>query len=248
MNVLKSLHAAGLLALAALLNPAAGSAAESPADAVPEQYRFIAELFPDVEVTAVRESVLPGFVEMEVGADLFYVTSDGRYLLQGEVFDIATKVSLTESAKTGARREIMAQFDASSSILFAADEPIATVTVFTDIDCGYCRKLHREVADFNAKGISIRYLFFPRSGPGSESWLKAEEVWCAESRQEALTKAKNNEDFATSECDASVVAEHYAVVDDLGLRGTPALLTESGVLMIGYRTPDELLEVLSAEM
>jgi thiol:disulfide interchange protein DsbC len=238
-----------------LFNPLAGCTAASllifmaPAGAaVPEQYEFVTGLFPDVEVTDVRESVLPGFLEMEVGADIFYVTADGKYLMQGDVYDIATKVNITDNAKTGSRIAILEQFDDSKSILFAADDPITTVTVFTDIDCGYCRKLHREIQDYNDLGISVRYLFFPRSGPGTESWAKAESVWCAESPKAALTLAKNNEEIVSAPCDASVVAEHYGVVDELGLRGTPAIITQTGVLLIGYKSPAELLEIIAADV
>ncbi|MEE4186233.1 MAG: DsbC family protein [Gammaproteobacteria bacterium] len=216
--------------------------------AVPPEYRFVQDLFPEVEVTNVRKSPLPGFLEMEVGADIFYVTDDGKYLVQGEVYDIATKVSLTENAKTGSRLAVLERFGDDKSILFAAPNPVTTITVFTDIDCGYCRKLHREIAEFNEKGISVRYLFFPRSGPDTESWAKAEAVWCADQQQEALTQAKNNVELPAADCDASVVAEHFAAVETLGLRGTPAILTEAGALVIGYRTADEILEITSMEL
>jgi len=230
------------LGLAALMLSVAASGA------VPEEYRFVQDLFPEVEVTNVRKSPLPGFLEMEVGADIFYVSDDGRYLIQGEVYDIATKVSLTENAKTGARLAVLERFGDDKSILFAAPEALTTITVFTDIDCGYCRKLHREIAEFNDKGISVRYLFFPRSGPDTESWAKAEAVWCADRQQEALTRAKNNGELPAADCDASVVAEHFAAVEELGLRGTPAILTEAGALVIGYRTADEILEITSMEL
>jgi thiol:disulfide interchange protein DsbC len=234
--------------LAALAGMLAMTVAVAASGAVPSEYRFVQELFPEVEVTNVRKSPLPGFLEMEVGADIFYVTEDGKYLIQGEVYDIATKVSLTENAKTGARLAVLERFGDDKSILFAAAEPVTTITVFTDIDCGYCRKLHREIAEFNDKGISVRYLFFPRSGPATESWAKAEAVWCADAQQEALTMAKNNVEVESADCDAGVVAEHYAAVEELGLRGTPAILTESGALVIGYRTADEILEITSMEL
>jgi len=237
------LRAAAACATAACLFGAVNAAAQ-----VPAKYRFVQELFPTVEVTAVSPSPLPGFLQMEVGAEIFYVSNDGKYLLQGEVFDIETKVSLTENAKSGSRLEILERFGNDKAIVFAAPEPVTTITVFTDIDCGYCRKLHREVADFNAKGISVRYLFFPRSGPDTESWKKAEAVWCADSRHEALTRAKNGAEINSPDCDASVVAEHFEAVEELGLRGTPAILTEDGALVVGYRTPDEMLEITRMDM
>lgn len=217
------------------------------AEVLPE-YKFIEEAFPDTEITAVRPSGIMGLLEMEIGAELYYVSADGKYLFQGDIYDISRKLNLTESARSRARLEQVEAFDDSESVVFAADDPLATVTVFTDIDCGYCRKLHREIDQYNARGISVRYLFFPRSGPGTESWRKAEDVWCADDRQDALTRAKNNEKVESKNCDASIVARHYEMVDVLALRGTPAILTEQGQLIIGYRTADEMLEILNSEL
>jgi len=215
---------------------------------LPDEYQFIADLFPEVEIGEVRDAPIEGFLELEIGADIFYLSDDGKYLLQGEIYDVPTKVNLTETSKARARMAFVEQFGDAESIVFAADEEVAEVVVFTDIDCGYCRKLHREMASYNEAGISIRYLFFPRSGPGSPSWSKAEDVWCADSQQEAMTMAKNNEDFESTDCDASIVAQHYDTVQQLGLSGTPALLTDDGILLIGYRSADELLEIINADI
>ena len=230
-------------AIAALLFIAPLRASDLPAE-----YQFIAELFPDVQINDVRTAPIDGFLELEIGADVFYLSEDGQYLLQGEIYDVPTKVNLTETSKARARMAFVERFGDAESIVFEAEEEVAEVVVFTDIDCGYCRKLHREMTAYNDAGISIRYLFFPRSGPGSASWAKAEDVWCAESQQEAMTAAKNNEEFDSADCDASVVAQHYDTVQQLGLSGTPALLTSDGVLLIGYRSADELLQILNADI
>lgn len=232
-----------VVALLAVLTVPAGFA--TAGELAPE-HRFLEKLFPETPIQSVRDAPLPGFLEMRVGSDIFYVSSDGKYLVQGDVYDIDTKLNLTENSKADTRKAYATRFGDNQSILFAADDPIAEVVVFTDIDCGYCRKLHREIAAYNDKGISIRYLFFPRSGPGSSSWFKAESVWCSEDRTAAMTRAKNNELVESEPCDASVVAEHYAVVNELGLNGTPALLTQDGVLIIGYRDAEELAKIVAA--
>jgi len=230
-----------IVAAAALLV----SVSSLAADELPEKYRFVQDLFPTIEITDIRPSPVTGMLEMAVGADIFYISEDGKYLLQGELYDIVSKKNLSEVAKESARLPYFNRFGDDQSILFSAKDPIAEVLVFTDIDCGYCRKLHRDIQGYNDNGISIRYVFFPRSGPATESWRKAQDVWCADARQDALTKAKNNQDFTSNKpCDASIVAEHYKVVQELGLTGTPALLTESGRLIVGYRSPDELLNLL----
>ena len=218
------------------------------AEELPEEYRFIEALFPTVDISSIRPSPVGGFLEMNVGNDVFYVSEDGRYLLEGDIYEIVSRVNLTERTKSGFRLDLMDEFDDEGAIVFESDSPIATVSVFTDIDCGYCRKFHRQIAEYNDLGISVRYLFFPRSGPGSESWLKAEDVWCAESPKEALTKAKNNEEFQTEPCDASMIERHYKTVLELGVTGTPAIMTETGMLLIGYRSPDQLLDIVDSEI
>lgn len=213
------------------------------------EYQFLEEMFPSVEITGVRPSPVEGFVEMQVGAEVTYVALDGKYVLQGSLYEYDGEgfVNLTDGAKNSYRKPYYTKFGDEESILFAAENPVAEVVVFTDIDCGYCRKLHRQMDDYMAKGISIRYLFFPRSGPGKESWMKAEEVWCADSRQDAMTFAKNDVPVESDPCDASIVSEHYKAVRELDLTGTPALLLSTGQLVPGYRSPDELLEILQEE-
>jgi len=226
---------------------AAGVGSVAASELAPE-HEFLKELFPQTEISAVNDAPFAGFYEMKVGADVFYVSKDGSFLIQGEVYDIETKLNLTESSKANTRKAYASRFNDEQSIVFPAENPIGEVVVFTDIDCGYCRKLHREMANYHEKGISIRYVFFPRSGPGSSSWQKAEAVWCAESQAAAMTQAKNNEEVQSEPCDASIIDEHYAVVNELGLSGTPALLTERGDLIIGYRSAEELIKIINLEI
>jgi len=200
--------------------------------------------FPKQEVTSVKSTPIDGLLLVAVGAEIFYVSADGKYLLAGDMYSMDERENLTEAVRDSARADYVMQIDPSRSILFAAEDSKYTVTVFTDIDCGYCRKLHREIEDYNDLGISVRYLFFPRSGPGTESWAKAEAVWCAASRQEAMTAAKNSLPFDTEECDDAPIAEHYALVQQLGLRGTPAIFTPGGKLISGYVPADEMLVIL----
>jgi thiol:disulfide interchange protein DsbC len=215
---------------------------------LPAEYQAVSDMFektfPQQKVTSVKSTPIDGLLLVAVGAEIFYVSTDGKYLLAGDLYGMESRENLTEAVRDSARAEYVMKIDPARSILFAAEDPKYTVTVFTDIDCGYCRKLHREIDDYNALGISVRYLFFPRSGPGTESWAKAEAVWCADSPQDAMTAAKNNKPFETEECDDTPVAEHYALVQQLGLRGTPAIFTASGRLISGYVPADEMLEIL----
>jgi thiol:disulfide interchange protein DsbC len=200
----------------------------------------ILSLVPNATIESVAESTLPGFYEVSLGGQLVYVSTDGRYLVQGTVFDIANKVDLTEQRRAVTRREALAQVPASKRIIFAPSEVKHTITVFTDIDCGYCRRLHQEMADYNARGIAVEYLFFPRAGVGSESFQKAVNVWCADDRNDAMTRAKAGQTVETREC-SNPIAEDYALGQRLGITGTPALITQDGNLLPGYMPADQLL-------
>jgi thiol:disulfide interchange protein DsbC len=216
-------------------------------EGVPPEYGYIQDAFPDLVVTAVKPSPVEGFLEVAVGAEFLYVTDDAKYVFRGDLFELASFENLTETSRSDARSSYLTSIDDDTTIIFPAKNPKYTVTIFTDIDCGYCRKLHRQIAEYNDLGITVRYLFFPRSGPGTPSWAKAEAVWCAESRQEALTKAKNNLPLNSEDCGTTPVAAHYEIVNSLSLRGTPAIFTEQGQHIMGYRSPEELLVILDAE-
>jgi len=238
LNLIRSMLAAVMLA--GFIMPAAQAE-------VPAEYKFVADALPGLEIQLVQPSPAPGFLEVHSGPNIYYMSDDARYLFVGNLVDVEDETNLTEASKAQKRVSYVEKFGDAESIVFAAEEEVAEVVVFTDIDCGYCRKLHREIADYNAAGISIRYLFFPRSGPGTSSWLKAKNVWCADAQREAMTRAKNNQAVDSDDCDASIIDEHYALVNELGLSGTPALLIQNGSLIIGYRSAEELREILGLE-
>lgn len=202
---------------------------------------------PDLKPEQIKPSPVAGLFEVRVGAKLAYVTADGRYLLNGEILELATERNLTEERRDGVRREVMAGISENDMVIFAPARYQNTVTVFTDIDCGYCRKLHQQIADYNARGIRVRYVFFPRSGPGSESWKKAEQVWCSKDRRSALTRSKQGQELAEKPCQPNPVASHYELGREIGLQGTPAIILEDGELIGGYIPPGELAKYLAED-
>src|SRR5690606_30910162 len=139
-----------------------------------------------------------------------------------------------------ARRDALAGIDEKEMVIFAPAKYRETITVFTDIDCGYCRKLHREMADYNARGIRVRYMFFPRSGPGTQSWTKADQAWCSADRKSAMTRSKMGQTLDAKACQPTPVAQHYQMGRDFGIQGTPAIILESGELIGGYLDAKEL--------
>ena len=204
----------------------------------------IESLVPNAKIDSIAESQVPNFYQVVLQGQVVYVSADGKYLIQGSVFDIANKTDLTENARAGIRRSALAAVGPEQRIIFPAKDPKYAVTVFTDIDCGYCRRMHSEMAEYNKRGISVEYLFFPRAGIGSESYDKAVSVWCADDRNQAMTEAKNGGTIEKKTCD-NPVAHDYELGQKIAVSGTPAVFTSEGVQLGGYLPPDQMLLRLS---
>jgi thiol:disulfide interchange protein DsbC len=164
------------------------------------------------KIEDLQPSPIPGIYQFLQGADVSYLTADGKYFLDGNVYDMATRENLTEVLRTRARLVMINAVPESQMLIFSPKNPLYTITVFTDVDCQYCRKLHSEMAELNKLGIRVRYMFYPRTGPNTESWRKAEVVWCSADRNEALTRAKAGGALDMNKtCGATPVAREYAL-------------------------------------
>jgi thiol:disulfide interchange protein DsbC len=216
------------------------------ADAPPVDPRVdIAKKIPGAKVDDLRPSPISGIYEFHRDGDVGYVTSDGRYFLSGDLYDIDQDVNLTEKARTETRRMLLATIPDSETVTFAPANPRYTITVFTDVDCGYCRKLHSEIKDLNRLGVRVRYVFYPQQGPGSESWKAAEAVWCSADRADALTRAKKGETIKAENC-ANPVARQYQLGHKLNMRGTPGIFTANGDYVTGYLPAPQLVKQLKS--
>jgi thiol:disulfide interchange protein DsbC len=222
--------------------PASGGAtsADQPAD---PRAALIKLLPAGSKLDDLRPSPIPGIYEFSQGADVSYLTADGKYFLDGNVYDMSTRENLTEQQRTKARVAMINSVPESEMLIFSPKNPQYTITVFTDVDCQYCRKLHSEMAELNRLGVRVRYMFYPRTGPNTASWRKAEAVWCAADRNEALTRAKAGGAVDISKtCGPTPVAREYALGQSIGVRGTPAIVTDSGDYINGYMPPRDLVE------
>ena len=194
----------------------------------------------------ISDSPVPGIYQVAVGANVAYVTKDGRYIIRGDIFDAETSANVSEETRERARVAMLASVDPASMIVFkpASGEVKHKVTIFTDIDCGYCRQFHREIDKVTALGIEVHYLFYPRTGPNTESWTKADQVWCAADHNAALTRAKLGGEIPKAPACNTPVEAHYQLGRDVGVRGTPAVFSETGMLLGGYLPPATLAKVL----
>ena len=206
------------------------------------------------------EALLPGMVvqsleplentdlyEALVDDEIVYFSKDGRYVFQGDIIDIESRQNITENKRIGLKKEVIASFNEADMIIFEPEKTKHMLTVFTDIDCGYCRKLHQQMSEYNALGIKIRYMAFPRSGLGSESFDKAVNVWCADDRKQAMTDSKAGSKIGVKNCDHPIM-EHFEAGRRLGVTGTPALFLESGQLLPGYIPPKRLKQILDEQV
>lgn len=216
----------------------AGGAAAADADPQLEEVRAkVSSMFDSIDPEHINPSPIDGWYTVQKGSIIAYISADGRYLLQGDLIDLDLQVNLSEQSRSSARRDLVATLKDDESILFSPVDPKYSVTIFTDIDCTYCRKLHAQINEYLDLGIAVRYVLYPRNGPASRAWSKSEDVWCAKDRNEALTAAKLDRQFETSQCDASMIGKHYALGQGVGLSGTPAIVLEDGTLIGGYLPP-----------
>ena len=199
-------------------------------------------LVPGATVEQLSATPLPGLYELVYNSDVLYLSADGRYVIQGDLLDLTTRQNLTEEARKVARLAVLENMGEETMIVFAPEEVKYTVTVFTDIDCPYCVRLHREVEELNDNGIKVRYLAFPRAGIPSSSYDKTVSVWCADDTQQAITDAKFGKAVEPRECE-NPVAEHFSLGRDVGVRGTPTLIMEDGGVIPGYVPAAELIQM-----
>ena len=238
----KPLIIAALLA-SSLMVSAFAAAAEENADGIIEEK--IRTLAPNAKTIAVSETPIDGILQVQINSDIVYVTADGQYLLQGQIMEIDSRTNITDQAKSGIRVGLLAELKADEQITYAPENPKYDLLVFTDIDCGYCRKLHNQMTEYNEEGIAIHYLAFPRAGVGSNSYDKFVSVWCSDDQQSAMTLAKNGSDPEPQKC-PNPIADQYELGRELGVTGTPALVTADGTLIPGYMPPAQLRERLES--
>jgi thiol:disulfide interchange protein DsbC len=190
-----------------------------------------------------KPTAMAGIFEYAQGADIIYVTADGRYAFDGDLYDLEAERNVTDLRRREQRLAMLADIPEKEMLVYGPSKAKHTVTVFTDVDCTYCRKLHAEMKDYNARGIRVRYLLYPRMGPDSEGWNKAVSVDCAPNRNAALDRAKRGEIIEPRKC-ASTVKRDFEVGQRMGLRGTPAIVLPDGELLGGYLPPAMLAQRL----
>lgn len=210
----------------------------------------LVKLNPALSIDRIGPAPFTGFREVVAGGQVLYVSDDGTYLIQGGLLDLVKRKDLSEQAMAKVRGDVLKTIPVRDRIVYSpAGAPKYTVVVLTDIECGFCRKLHNDMAEYTKRGIQIEYLAFPRAGIGSKDYRDMVSVWCADDRRKALTDAKNGRSIPAKSC-TNPVNMQYAAGVRMGLGGTPMILSTTGDLLSGYLPPDALeqrLEKLAAD-
>jgi len=210
----------------------------------------LARMAPGAEVTHLQKAPMPDFYQALVGGRMVYVSADGTWVIDGQLYNADKQRNLTERSMRSVRTRALAEVPASKRIIFAPPDPKYTVTVFTDLDCPYCRVFHQHIKQYNAEGIAVDYLFWPRtgikafpSGKPTKSYLKSVSVWCAKDRKAAFTAAKDGKSIPSRHC-TNPVADDFHLGERIGVNGTPTIIAPDGTVLGGYVPPKELLTML----
>lgn len=208
----------------------------------------LSKIIPDMTPDSIKPTALPGIYEIVDGTNVLYMSGDARYVIRGDIFDLQAQKNLTEEVRSVGRKNLLASLKPSDMVVFSPEKGKMkyAVTVFTDIDCTYCRRLHSEINTYTASGIEVRYAAFPRAGEGSESYNKAVAVWCSKNKQEAMTKAKTGQQVTAPSCD-NPVKKQLDAGQALGINGTPSIVLADGRIIPGYVDAQRLLEALEAD-
>lgn len=206
--------------------------------------KMLSERLPDVQITNIQASPVKGVYELVSDGQIYYVSADGAYIFDGDLIDMAERRNLTSARKGNLHLELINSVDEAEMLVYETPEPSErSITVFTDVSCGYCRKLHAELDQLLDGGVRVRYLMFPRAGIGSQAHKDLESVWCAENPQEAMTVAKSGGSVDPASC-SNPIDSHVALAEKVGLRGTPLIYLDNGQMIPGYRSAAELVDMI----
>lgn len=228
------------------LSLAVSSFAAAQQDPVEQRLReAINARAPELQIDAISPTPVSGLYQVISGAQIMYLSADGRYLLDGSLIDIEQRENLTETALSVIRRNLLADYDEANMLIYAADGGKAkySLTVFTDTTCPFCSRFHEELQQLTRHGVRVRYLLYPRAGLDSPAYQQLQSVWCADNPQQAMTHVKAGKPIESSDC-SNPIAEHIQIARQLGLQGTPMIVLDNGMVVHGYRPASELIAML----
>ena len=203
----------------------------------------IQQRLPEISITEFKPAPIPGLYEIVFGTRVAYVSAEGQYILMGDLIDLDNKRNLTAMRRGGLVLKSIDALGEVNMIVLGPAKPKRTLTVFTDVDCPYCARLHQEVPKLTQAGVKVRYLLFPRAGKGTETYMRSVAVWCAKDRVKAIGIAKSGGQLEMKNC-TNPVDEHLRLGKEVGVEGTPTIVMDDGRVLPGYAPAAELLTAL----
>tara|TARA_B100001121_G_scaffold20928_1_gene16354 strand:+ start:246 stop:956 length:711 start_codon:yes stop_codon:yes gene_type:complete len=206
------------------------------------------EIIPDeISIETVDDTYSSNFFSVELSdGSLFYVTADGEFIINGDLYQIKKNslINFSDMRDSKIRINKILEINPSEFITFKPKEKKTDIYVFTDVDCGYCRKLHSEITSYLENGIQVNYLAFPREGLESETYQKMNNAWCSKDPQASLTNLKLGKTIKSDDCTKKIVSRHYNLAKEFNAQGTPTIILENGFLLAGYYSAEEILKFL----
>ena len=206
----------------------------------------LAKVMPAAGAADIQASPVEGVFQIELNNSFAFAYVSGDYVLMGDLYNTKDQVNVGDQASNARMATLIQDVPLEDMIVFGPEEPERYMTVFTDIDCGYCRKLHAEIDELTQAGIQVRYIAYPRAGLGSNSFNKYVSVWCNDDQQSSLTTAKAGGDVPDAECD-NPIARNYTAGRTVGIRGTPTIIFDDGTVTPGYQPSATILARLGLE-
>ena len=200
-------------------------------DAVDKLRQALAKTMPMVKPDKISESPIDGLYEVIVGSQVVYMSVDATYMIEGDLYNLVTKENVSETAKSVIRLAAINKLGSEKMLVYKPKTVESTITVVTDIDCPYCRRLHDEIPDYMKNNVEVRYIFMPLKGV--DDMKKTVSVWCSDNQQQALDTAKSGGEIEEKTCD-NPINDHLELARELGVRGTPAIILENGEMLPGY--------------
>ena len=207
------------------------------------------EMLPEsIQLNSINKTDIVGYYEVNFeGVEPLYVTSDGSYLISGDIYLISKEglINKSEARRDFQRKALLEGINEDQLIIFEPEEAKYNVFVFTDVDCGYCRQFHNQIKDYLNLGIKVNYLAYPRAGIGSDSYRRIVSAWCADDPSYSLTILKQGGEIKDNVCSINPVEDHFNLGRTIGVQGTPSIVTQEGKMIPGYLPPEELLNLLN---
>jgi thiol:disulfide interchange protein DsbC len=228
------------LAAAALIACSASSAQVSISpEAVLQKLKTT---FVNTPFTEVRATPISGIYEVLMGKDIAYTDATGRYFMFGNVMDMQTQRNLTQERRSEINKVDVSTLKLGDAIKTVKGDGKRVLYVFSDPECGYCKRLEPTLQQLN--NVTIYTFLFPILGEKSNK--SAKSVWCAADRNKAWGDYMlRSGPLLQAECETPI-QRNVALGTSLGITGTPTLISGSGRMQPGA-IPLEKIEELLAE-